>query len=126
MRELPYTIAVVDDDTRVLYSLQNLLESSGYAVHTFPSAVSFLAANIIGDIDCLITDIGMPGIDGLELQRLAALERHALPVILITARKDINRDQSRAANNHGIFQKPFDGAEFLTAVAGALRESGNE
>jgi FixJ family two-component response regulator len=62
-------IAIADDDPRVLESLGELLESAGYSVRLFNSADAFLRADAVNEIDALISDIRMPGVDGIELQR---------------------------------------------------------
>jgi FixJ family two-component response regulator len=118
------TIAVVDDDPRLLESLENLFESAGYMVRTFSSAKALVDAGL-SDIDCLITDIGMPVIDGFELQHLVKKTRPALPVFLITGRHEIG-DQKRASAKDisGFFRKPFDGPTLLAAVDDALRTHG--
>ena len=115
-------IAVVDDDLRVLESLEDLLESAGHSVLLFQSAMTLLDGCGLSTIDCLIADIGMPVVDGFELQRLARVRRPDLPVILITGRHEI-ADQQRAIalGNQGFFQKPFNGAALLAAVAEAVR-----
>lgn len=114
-------VAVVDDDPRLLESLADLLESAGYAARTFPSAGSLLA-NGLSEIDVLITDIGMPGIDGLELREAARRTRPDLPVFLITGRHEI-AEQGRAQGISGFFRKPFDGQALLAAVAAALNNT---
>lgn len=81
-------IAVVDDDAQVLESVGNLLESVGATVQLYPSAQSLLDDWEVSKIDCLITDISMPGLDGLELRSLALRARADLPVVLISARFD--------------------------------------
>src|SRR5678815_2269754 len=87
-------IAVVDDDPRLLESLEDLLESAGYAVRTFSSAKALLDAGV-SNFDCLITDIGMPAMDGFELHDIVKKSRPDLPVFLITGRHEIG-DQQRA------------------------------
>jgi FixJ family two-component response regulator len=116
------TIAVVDDDYRILESLESLLESAGHVVHLFPSAEAFLAAGVLGDIHCLISDIGMPGMDGFALLRLAQLDRPGLPVILITGREELMDSQPPANLPPQIFfMKPFDSKKFLAAISIALQ-----
>ncbi len=109
-------IAVVDDDSRVLESLENLLESAGYAVLTFPSGASLLATDL-KTIDCLITDIGMPDMDGFELLDSVKVLRPTLPVFLLTGRHEIG-DQHRAKGKDigGFFKKPFGGQDLLAAI----------
>jgi FixJ family two-component response regulator len=115
-------VAIVDDDLRVLESLENLLEAAGHAVRSFASARALLDNDGLSDIDCLIADIGMPVIDGFELHRLAREARPELPVILITGRHEIaDQQRAMALGNQGFFQKPFDGQALLAAISAALR-----
>jgi two-component system response regulator ChvI len=114
-------IAVIDDDEHVLGSLKNLLESHGYSVLAYSSAAAFLADVSLFDIDCLISDVSMPSMDGFELQLRVGEDRPGLPVILITARADVNVSNIASANNRGFFQKPFDSGALLQAVASAIR-----
>jgi FixJ family two-component response regulator len=115
-------VAIVDDDFRVLESLEDLLESAGHSVRPFPSAKALLEDVCLLEIDCLIADIGMPIVDGFELQRLARDARPELPVLFITARHE-PADKRRASvqGSQGFFQKPFDGPALLAAVAQAVR-----
>lgn len=111
-------VAIVDDDQRLLESLEELLESAGHAVRAFSSAETLLNSNALAEIDCLITDIGMPGMDGFELQRVVSERFPDLPVILITARDEIAaRPQARQDR---FFRKPFDGRALLAAVSDAV------
>jgi FixJ family two-component response regulator len=116
------TVAVIDDDARVRQSLENLLDSAGYRVRSYPSGDEFLKAGGYSDIDCLISDIGMPGIDGLELQRRLLGIRADLPVILITGRYEMDTPGMSTPNNHGCFKKPVDANELLRALAAAAGE----
>jgi FixJ family two-component response regulator len=118
-------VAVVDDDFRVLESLEELLVSAGHAVRPFPGAKALLADACLSEIDCLIADIGMPVVDGFELQRLVRDTRPELPVLFITARHE-PADRARAEGSQGFFQKPFDGPALLAAVAQAIQSSHRE
>ena len=113
-------VAIVDDDPRLLESVEDLLESAGYAARSFSSAGALLAAGL-GDVDVLITDIGMPGMDGFELRDLVGRQRPELPVFLVTGRHEI-ADQDRAQAISGFFRKPFDAKALLTAIDDAIHD----
>ena len=117
----PCVIAIADDDQRVLESLGELLESAGYSVRLFNSAEAFLQAGAVNEIDALISDIRMPGVDGVELQRRLAVTRPRLPVILITARSDVELAGLPQPHNRILFHKPVDGAELIKAIEAALK-----
>jgi FixJ family two-component response regulator len=117
-------IALVDDDLRILESIQELLESAGYSVCSFASARSLFEEGVLPEIDCLIADIGMPLINGFELHRLARDARPELPIIFITARlEDATQKRAAAQGHQGFFRKPFDGPALLAAVKQALSGS---
>ena len=120
--DTPGVIAAVDDDQTVLKSLQTLLESADYAVRIFASGPALLESGWIAKIDCLISDIGMPGMDGFELSRIARAARPGLPVILITGRAELLKvSRAISRGEHSVFEKPFDGEKLLAAIAGAVR-----
>jgi FixJ family two-component response regulator len=112
-------VAVVDDDPRLLESLEELLESAGYVARSFSSARQLLISGLSG-LDVLITDIGMLGMNGFELRDLVKRTRPELPVFLITGRHEI-ADQGRAQGISGFFRKPFDAQALLAAVGDSLR-----
>lgn len=116
-------IAVVDDDFRILESLESLLESAGYTVAVFPSGESFLQSKALADASCLVTDIRMPNVDGMELQRRIKCQRPELPVILMTAHFDDEVERRAVeAGAAGFLRKSFTGSEFLRAIRHALGE----
>src|SRR5215213_6003723 len=114
-------IAAVDDDQRILESLEILLESADYDVRLFSSATALLESGGLPDIDCLISDIGMPVMDGFELVQGIQAARPGLPVILVTGRPELlNRVPLDWPCHYRLFKKPFNGQELLTAVSDAL------
>src|ERR1700728_3449712 len=108
-------IAVVDDDHRILQSLENLLESAGYSVRLFFSAAALLETPGLGEIDCVVSDINMPLVDGLELSRLLQEAKPGLPIILITGHPEM-LDRS-PPHRYRVFTKPFNPEELLAAVS---------
>jgi FixJ family two-component response regulator len=113
-------VAVVDDDSGVLEAIGNLLVSARYSVASFDSAESFLEDIVVREFDCLITDIGLPGLNGISLQTEIGLVLPELPVILITGRNEYGESGRVAFNNRGLFRKPFDAEELLAAVLSAV------
>jgi FixJ family two-component response regulator len=116
-------VAAVDDDFRVRESIESLLSSAGFTPWIFTSAEEFLQSGTLASAACLITDVRMPGLDGLELQRRVRLERPGLPVIFVSAHYD--GETKRRAMSRGaaaFLYKPFDAAELLGAIERALRE----
>ena len=127
MNEQPpdVTIAVVDDDPRILASLASLLESADYAVRPFASAAAFIESDCLAEIDCLISDIDMPVMDGFEVSRVVHAARPELPIILITGHPELlNRIPLADPKHYRLFKKPFDGQELLTAIRDALQHQG--
>lgn len=119
-----FVVAVVDDDQSILQSLECLLESADYAVRLFRSARALLDNGCLVEIDCLISDIDMPGMDGFELLRLVHAARPRLPAILITGYPDtLKRLPPLGGSKPHFFTKPFQGPELLAAVADAIRSS---
>ena len=119
-----FIVAVVDDDEGILRSLEYLLESADYAVRLFRSGTELLDGGCLEEIDCLISDIDMPAMDGFEVLRLVRAARPELPTIFITGYPDtLKRLPPLGQSNPRFFIKPFDGPELLTAVSNALRGS---
>jgi FixJ family two-component response regulator len=117
-------LATVDDDRRVRASVQSVLESAGYEAVSFESAEAFLQSGAVSRVTCIIADVRMPGIDGLELQRRVHGDRPTLPVVFITAHDD--EEIRRQALRDGAFAflvKPFDGGELLEHIARAINHS---
>ena len=114
-------VASVDDDRRVLHSLALLMESAGYTPQSFTSADEFLQSPALAAAACVIADVQMPGVDGLELQRRIRLARPELPVVFISAHgDDAVRDRALRDGAAAFFDKPFDGAALIIAITKAL------
>ena len=115
------TVAVIDDDEAVRDALGNLLASLDFGVATFASAEEFLASPSAAAAACLITDVQMPGMSGIDLQRHLAATGDAVPVILITAfPRDEARRQAEAEGAYGYLAKPFDGPRLIECIERAL------
>jgi FixJ family two-component response regulator len=120
-------IVSVDDDQRVLDSIAMLMESAGYTPQSFTSAEGFLQSPALAEAACVIADVQMPGVDGLELERRIRLTRPGLPVIFISAHgDDAVRNQTRRHGAAAFFDKPFDGGALLVAITKALSEQSTE
>lgn len=114
-------IAVVDDDELVRVALQRLLKFSGFAVAPFGSAEDLLKSGQLPEIACLIADIRMPGMSGLDLQAKLNSEGSATPIIFITAHGDEKmRLQAMRAGAVAFLTKPFDSGILLDRVRAAL------
>jgi FixJ family two-component response regulator len=120
-------IAVVDDDFRVLESLESLLESTGYTPVVFDSGEAFLRSTAVSVASCLITDIRMPNIDGVELQRRLERQRPELPIIFMTAHHDEEVERRVVQRGAaGFLRKSFSASAFLGAIRRALDEPESE
>jgi FixJ family two-component response regulator len=117
-------ICVVDDDDALRDSLRWLLESEGYRVAVYPTAERFLAQRIPGDSSCLLLDVRMPGLSGLELQQELNRRGDTLPVIFITGHGDV--PMAVNALKGGAFhfiEKPFNDSQLLELVERAVDAS---
>ncbi len=114
-------VSVVDDDESVRESLPDLLRQCGFAAQAFSSAEEFLASNTVGQTGCLILDIAMPGMTGLDLQQELAVRREEIPIVFITAHGDETVRQ-RLLDGGAVecLLKPFSEAALLDAVNAAL------
>jgi FixJ family two-component response regulator len=117
-------IAIVDDDDHLRNSLDNLIRSTGFQAKGFSSAEAFLASNQADSTACLILDVRMPGMNGLELQgRIIAADWH-IPIIFITSYEDDDvRVRALEAGAVGFLYKPFRDEELLDALNAALTQS---
>jgi FixJ family two-component response regulator len=120
-------VAIVDDDESVQLALRDLIESDGLPALCFSSAEQFLDSQARSKVACLIADIRMPGMSGLELQAKLKVERCRIPVIFITAHGDAEmRIHAMRQGAVEFLSKPFDDAVLLEIVHAALERWGNE
>ena len=111
-------ISVVDDDESVRRSTRLLVESFGYRAAVFESAEGFLRFGQLRDTSCLVLDVQMPGMDGLELQTQLAAEGCGIPVIFITAHDDQeSRRRALRAGAVAFLGKPFTDQQLLQAIS---------
>lgn len=124
MAKLPL-ISVVDDDDSVRESLESFIRSAGLAVRVFASAKEFLNSDHLRDTDCLILDVRMPGMDGIELHRHLMATHCELPVIFITAHGTDEEARSRALKEGAVdyLLKPLSEDALLNAVYAALKSN---
>jgi len=117
-------VYVVDDDDSVRKSLSRLIRSAGYRVKTFASALEFLASPDPEVPACLVLDVKMPGINGLELQETVnSLENHVIPIIFITGHGDIPMSvKAIKAGAMDFLTKPFNDDKLLSAISAALKK----
>jgi FixJ family two-component response regulator len=119
----PSLLAILDDDNSVQSALQDLIESAGMSTLCFDSAEQFLDSGARHKAACLIADIRMPGISGIELQAKLKAERCRIPIIFITGRGDIPLTvRGMKGGAIDFFTKPVDGAALLRSVATALQQ----
>jgi RNA polymerase sigma factor (sigma-70 family) len=121
MTESRPTIFIVDDDPSVRQSTELLLKSVGFNVKTFVSAQDFLRANLQEDLGCLILDVRMPGISGLDLQEKLVSSKTLLPVIFITGHGTVPMSvRAMKAGAIDFLQKPFEEQDLLDAINRAV------
>jgi FixJ family two-component response regulator len=120
MSEAPL-ISVVDDDALARDGIRELVDSLGYNTATFMSAEHFLEEGMIAETACLITDLQMPGLSGLELQQALRSQGYHTPVILITAYPN-EKHRTRALENGavGFLTKPFDERLLIECLTTAI------
>jgi FixJ family two-component response regulator len=117
-------ICVVDDDLLVRESITRLLRAFRFKVEALASAEEFLDSGCLAETGCMILDVRIPGISGLELQRRLALSNSDLPIIFITAHEDEEwRRQALAAGAMAFLYKPFSEEALLKAINTALKNS---
>jgi len=117
----PPLISIIDDDESVRESLSGLVRSVGFVASTFASAEEFVKSDQLGNADCLIIDVCMPGMSGIELQRQLVGGHSEVPVIFITAHEDEGmRAQALNGGAEAVLIKPFSEEALLNAIQAAL------
>jgi FixJ family two-component response regulator len=117
-------IAIVDDDEAIRIATASLLRSFGYETRGFASAEDFLAAGMDKTAACLITDVQMPGVGGLELQRILCARKCPMPVLFVTAYgNDAIRKRALDAGAFCFLEKPFSGDAIVRHLQDALRSA---
>jgi FixJ family two-component response regulator len=117
-------VFVVDDDVSVRESLESLIRSAGWRPETFASADEFLARPRVRVPSCLVLDVSLPGLNGLDLQKSIAGQRADMPIIFITGYGDVPMTvRAMKAGAVEFLTKPFDDETLLTAIANSLERS---
>jgi FixJ family two-component response regulator len=117
-------ISIVDDDDSLRNSLDNLIRSVGFRAQGFPSAEALLSSNQLHDTACLILDVRLPGMNGLELQRRIVAANWRIPIIFITSHADGDaRARALEAGAVDYLYKPFREEQLLNAIDAALKHS---
>jgi FixJ family two-component response regulator len=121
MSEVPL-ISIVDDDALAREGIRQLIESLGYRAVTFSSAEHFLESTVIAETTCLITDVQMPGLNGLELQEALQSQGLQTPIILITAyTNEKHRSRALDAGALGFLSKPFNEESLIKCLTAAIK-----
>ena len=114
------SIVVVEDDPGMKKAIERLLRAAGFQSVSFTSAEEMLQTEAASSAACLVLDIHLPGISGLELARRLVSSEHAKPVIFITGQDEVSlRDEARRLGC-AYFRKPFEGSALLAAVRAAV------
>ena len=124
MSEVTPMVSVVDDDVSVRESLESLIRCEGWQPKTFASAQEFLDYPRVHIPNCLVLDVSLPGLNGLDLQSLVAGERNDMPIIFITGHGDVPMTvQAMKAGAVEFLTKPFNDDVLLAAIRAALERS---
>jgi FixJ family two-component response regulator len=127
MRQTAPVIAVIDDDASVRRALQRLLQSAGFMVETFATAREFLEANDWPQTACLVLDVHLPAISGVQLQAYLAASGVPIPIVFITAYDDVStRERVNRAGAVAYLRKPVDQSTLIEAISRALGQGASE
>ena len=117
-------VAIVDDDKSIRNATQNLLKAAGFSTATFEDAESFLASASFASASCMVADMRMPGMTGLELYQELIASGHGIPTVIITAHpEELTQARAREAGITCYLTKPFTPDELLECVSESLAKS---
>jgi FixJ family two-component response regulator len=123
----PKSICLVDDDPAVLKAMSRVLRTEGWGVETFPSAEAFLARSEHAAVACLVLDVSMPGLDGLELQRRLTAEGESFPIVFVSGHGDIPMSvRAIKAGASDFLTKPVRAHALIAAICAAIEEHRSE
>jgi FixJ family two-component response regulator len=115
-------IGIIDDDQSLRTALVRLIRSLGYGARDFPSAEEFIESGALGECSCIIADIQMPGLSGIDLVKLIAERQSTAPVIVITARMEARLKYTALASGAVCFlRKPLDSEKLAECLEAALK-----
>jgi FixJ family two-component response regulator len=115
-------ISVIDDDASMLRAVARLIRSAGYDAIGFASAEAFLGCGMVSSFACIITDVQMPGMSGIELKQRLVEQQFLAPVIIITARHDPGLEQRALASGAACFlRKPLEPDALIACLENALK-----
>jgi FixJ family two-component response regulator len=119
-------ISIIDDDISVRIAISRLVRSLGYVADAYASAGDFLKSQRVNDTWCVIADVHMPGMTGIELQEALKVQGRSLPIIFVTAFPEESiRARALKAGAVDFLSKPFDGTRLIECIDSALRRSGS-
>ncbi len=122
----PIAVYIIDDESSVRQALARLVQSAGMRAEVFESVPELIGLRSFADPACVIADIRMTGVSGLELPGLLARHGHRLPVIFVTAYdSEQNREAAKRSGAVAFFHKPIDGQALLDAIAWAVEAARN-
>ena len=120
-------VAIVDDDEAVRDTTRDLLRSAGFSAETFPTAESFLESPLLPSIACLVTDLRMPGMSGLQLHERLVASNRPIPTVVITAYADeIGRARALESRVVCYLGKPFSADDLLACIRRAIGGAAGE
>lgn len=124
MSVTPATIGIVDDDSSILRAVKRLLRTAGFTVKTFDSAATLLSSDRLDQINCLVLDIHLGGLNGFDLQERVTTTHPEIPIIFITALDDaLARERARQTGAVDYLSKPFGSKTLLAAINRALDQA---